>query len=113
MGVGQLSADLIFPTVDGFRTGQLSIRGVARPNPRAEAVQRRLDALAAVARFHGIEIDRRGFRAIPGEAIPSPAALAAWLHGSGLWAKAVRLRWRQLLRVQSNARSEEHTSELQ
>jgi ATP-binding cassette, subfamily B, bacterial HlyB/CyaB len=103
MGVGQLSADLIFPTLDGCRTGRISIHGIARSDPKAEAVQRRLDALAAVARFHGTELDRRGFRASPGEAIPSPAALVAWLHGSGLWAKAVRLRWRQLMRVHSDA----------
>jgi ATP-binding cassette, subfamily B, bacterial HlyB/CyaB len=90
-------------TVDGCRTRGTFIHGAARPDPRAEALQWRLDALVAVARFHGTELDHRGFRPSPGEAIPSPAALVAWLHGSGLWAKAVRLRWRQLLRVQSDA----------
>jgi ATP-binding cassette, subfamily B, bacterial HlyB/CyaB len=66
-------------------------------------VQRRLDALVAVARFHGHELDGSDFRGLPGEAIPSPAALVTWLRESGLWAKAVRLRWRQLFRFQSDA----------
>src|SRR3984957_13280230 len=90
-------------TVDGCRTRGTFIHGAARPDPSSEALQWRLDALVAVARFHGTALDHRGFRPSPGEAIPSPAALVAWLHGSGLWAKAVRLRWRQLLRVQSDA----------
>jgi HlyB family type I secretion system ABC transporter len=66
-------------------------------------VQRRLDGVMAAARFHGIELDSRDFRALPGEDIPSPAALVTWLRESGLWAKAVRLRWRQLFRFQSDA----------
>jgi subfamily B ATP-binding cassette protein HlyB/CyaB len=105
-----LSGELIFPIADGplarrpsASRGEGSIRRTGRSEPRAEAVQRRLDALVAVARFHGHELDRRDFRAVPGEAIPSPAALATWLRESGLWANAVRLRWRQLFRVQSDA----------
>jgi HlyB family type I secretion system ABC transporter len=57
----------------------------------------------AVARFHGIQLDRRDFRALPGEEVPSPATLVAWMRESGLWAKAVQLRWRQLLRLQTEA----------
>jgi ABC-type bacteriocin/lantibiotic exporter with double-glycine peptidase domain len=105
-----LSAELIFPITDGSRarrsaaiSGESSIRRAGRPDPRAQAVQRRLDALVAVARFHGHELDRGDFRAHPGKEIPSPAALVAWLRESGLWAKAVRLRWRQLFRFESDA----------
>jgi subfamily B ATP-binding cassette protein HlyB/CyaB len=74
-----------------------------RRESTADAAQRRLDGVAAAARFHGIELDRRDFRALPGEQVPSAAALVAWLRESGLWAKAVRLRWRQLFRFQSDA----------
>jgi HlyB family type I secretion system ABC transporter len=70
---------------------------------RAAAVQCRLDALAAVARYHGIQLDHQDFRTLPGEEVPSPAALVTWMRDSGLWAKAVRLRWRQLMRLQSDA----------
>ena len=69
----------------------------------ADAAQRRLDGVVAAARFHGIELDSRDFRAPAGEDMPSPATLVAWLRESGLWAKVVRLRWRQLFRFQSDA----------
>ena len=46
------------------------------------------------ARFHGAELDRSDLRARADE-IPSPAALTEWLRDSGLWAKAVRLPWKQ------------------
>jgi len=106
-----LSADLNSPTINGRRDGRLSIHAVSGSDLRAGSVagaaQGRLDALfealAAVARFHGTELDHRRFGVRPGEAIPSPAALVAWLQESGLWAKAVRLRWRQLLRIRSDA----------
>jgi len=66
-------------------------------------VQIRFDALVAAARFHGIDLDRRDFRPMAGERVPCPASLVEWLRGSGLWAKAVRLRWRQLFRFESDA----------
>jgi ATP-binding cassette, subfamily B, bacterial HlyB/CyaB len=56
-----------------------------------------------VARFHGVELDRADLRAVTGKESPSPAALATSLRGAGLWAKAVRLRWRQLFRIQSDS----------
>lgn len=54
----------------------------------------RIAAVAAAARFHGIDLDRTRLReeGVP----PSPAALAAWLSEAGLWARAVKLSWRQL-----------------
>jgi HlyB family type I secretion system ABC transporter len=69
----------------------------------AGGVRCRLDAAVAVARFHGIHLDSRDFRALPEEEIPSPATLVAWMRESGLWAKAVRLRWRQLIHLRSDA----------
>ena len=74
---------------------------MSRPDLTGEAAQRRLDALAVVARFHGAELDRSGCRTPLGQSVPAPASLVAWAERSGLWAKAVRLRWRQLLRVRS------------
>jgi ATP-binding cassette, subfamily B, bacterial HlyB/CyaB len=96
-----LSAEVILPIRPGPTGGERF--PIGRSDARAEGVQKRLDALGAVARFHGVELDPRDFRALPGEEIPSPAALVTWLRESGLWAKAVRLRWRQLFRLQSDA----------
>jgi ATP-binding cassette subfamily B protein len=66
------------------------------PTPGGEvAIQIRLMAIAAAARFHGAEVHQSDLRAAAGE-VPSPAALTDWLRASGLWAKAVRLPWKQL-----------------
>src|SRR3954452_16566754 len=59
------------------------------------AIQVRVMAISAAARFHGAELDGRELR-VPENEPPSPAALTEWLQSSGLWAKAVKLSWRQL-----------------
>ena len=59
----------------------------------------RLRAMVQAARYHGVELDANDFRPSQGEAVPSPAALALWAQNCGLWARAVRLRWRHLLRL--------------
>jgi ATP-binding cassette, subfamily B, bacterial HlyB/CyaB len=65
------------------------------------AIQVRLMAIASVARFHGKELDRADLRASTSE-IPSAAALADWVRASGLWAKAVRMPWRQLVALDTS-----------
>jgi ATP-binding cassette subfamily B protein len=62
----------------------------------AVAIQVRLMAIAAAARFHGAELDRSDL-ATPPEETPAPAAVADWLRGSGLWAKVVRMTWKELV----------------
>ena len=74
----------------------------AEHEDKRDAAQARVAALVAVARYHGVDLDRGEFRAPPGE-VPSPAALVTWARENGLWAKATRLRWRQLIRMQSDA----------
>jgi ATP-binding cassette, subfamily B, bacterial HlyB/CyaB len=59
------------------------------------AIQVRVMAISAAARFHGAELDGRELR-VPENEPPSPAALTEWLQSSGLWAKAVKLSWKQL-----------------
>jgi HlyB family type I secretion system ABC transporter len=77
--------------------------GPRDPASVVDTVQVRLHAVIAVAHFHGIALDLQDFGATDTEAAPSPPLLANWLHQSGLWAKAVRLRWGQLLRFESGA----------
>jgi len=60
------------------------------------AIQVRLMAITAAARFHGAELDRNDLRT-PADDIPGPAALTDWLRDSGLWAKSVRLTWQQII----------------
>jgi len=63
---------------------------------RHPAVQATIQA----ARHHGIELDPSEYKHAPGEAEPSAGALSLWAQNAGLWSRAVRLRWRDLLRLQ-------------
>ena len=71
------------------------------PGLAALGAAARLKAAIVVAKFHGLSLDPQDYRAAIAEAAPSPASLAKWLEDSGLWARAVRLSWRQLLRFDS------------
>ena len=62
----------------------------------------RLAAVMEAARFHSTELDRADLR-FPPDAPVAPALLVEWVRGSGLWARGVRLRWRNLLKVDSSA----------
>nr|WP_255616650.1 peptidase domain-containing ABC transporter [Microvirga puerhi] len=57
----------------------------------------RLQAVIAAARFHGIELDPCDYSCGDEATVPSAAMLSAWLQNAGLWARAVRLRWRDLV----------------
>ena len=50
-------------------------------------------------RYQGIELDPNQFRQTPGETTPSAAALSLWAQDAGMWSRAVRIRWRHLLRL--------------
>ena len=67
---------------------------------RSTPVASRLQAVIVAGRFYGMELDPAEFDAQTGEAEPSAAALSAWAQSAGMWARAVRLGWRQLLRLQ-------------
>jgi ATP-binding cassette, subfamily B, bacterial HlyB/CyaB len=68
-----------------------------------QAVHPRLQALVQAGRYHGMELDPAEFRGTVGDKSPSAAALSSWAQNSGMWARAVRLRWRHLLRFQNTA----------
>jgi ATP-binding cassette, subfamily B, bacterial HlyB/CyaB len=67
--------------------------------PSRTVVDSRLQAVVTAARFHGMELDPAGFRYGRGEAMVSALSLSVWLRESGLWSHAVRLSWRQLMRL--------------
>jgi len=60
-------------------------------------------AILAAGRYHGVELDPAAVRIDDAEATPSPAALVEWIRDSGMWAKAVRMSWRQLVRLDGTA----------
>ncbi len=66
--------------------------------PASGGLEARLAAAAAAARYHGVELDTKDFRATAGEVTPSAATLTGWLREQGLVARAVQMRWRHLFR---------------
>ena len=66
--------------------------------------QTRLMAVIAVARHHGLDLHLEDFRPALNETTPSPASLAAWARDQGLSAKAERVRWKQLFKLQGSER---------
>ncbi len=64
-----------------------------------EALESRLMAIEAAARFHHVELDRDELR-YPRGTTPSPAALVQWVREGGLWSRAVRMRFSQLLKIE-------------
>ncbi|WP_375780242.1 peptidase domain-containing ABC transporter [Bradyrhizobium sp. ma5] len=64
---------------------------------RSPQYQARLQAVVQVARHHGVELDVAELRTGESEIYPSAAALSAWAQNAGLWSRAVRTSWRQLL----------------
>jgi HlyB family type I secretion system ABC transporter len=63
----------------------------------------RLAAVMNVARYHGVELDPQSIRLNADEEAASPPALVHWLRESGLWARGVRLSFRQLLKIDDPA----------
>ncbi|HUB49041.1 MAG TPA: peptidase domain-containing ABC transporter [Acetobacteraceae bacterium] len=65
--------------------------------PREVPIHPRVLAMILAGRYHGIELDPAEYRVPVGETDPSAASLSAWAQNSGMWARAVRLRWRHLM----------------
>jgi ATP-binding cassette, subfamily B, bacterial HlyB/CyaB len=56
-------------------------------------------AMMAAARFYGVDLDPSDFWDARGAPLDSAPSLSAWARESGLWSRAVRLRWRHLMRM--------------
>jgi len=73
--------------------GPVDLGGAAREVP----IHPRLLAMIMAGRYHGMELDPNEFRIPVGETVPSATSLSTWAQNSGMWARAVRLRWRHLM----------------
>jgi ATP-binding cassette subfamily B protein len=51
------------------------------------------------ARYYGLELEPGDFRLGTGEELPTAAALSSWAQSTGMWSRALRLRWRHLFTV--------------
>src|ERR1700716_257185 len=86
-------------SVAGIRSDRSAMRA-ASIRPGNTKIDPRVQAVVTAARFYGIELSPADFRSVESDAMPSGASLSAWVQESGLWSRAVRLRWRQLMRLQ-------------
>ncbi len=74
----------------------------AADNHGGASIHPRLQAVIVVGRYHGLELDATDYKNIDGAPVPSAASLSAWVQSAGLWSRAVRLRWRNLLALQDS-----------
>lgn len=63
------------------------------------SIHPRLLAMMMASRYYGMELEPEEFRLGDGEKSPTAAALSLWAQNSGLWSRALRLRWRHLFSV--------------
>jgi len=64
---------------------------------RGGPIHPRLMAMVSAARYYGQELDPGEFALGKGETEPTAASLSAWAQGAGMWARALRMRWRNLM----------------
>ena len=91
---------------DGTSLRRDNDAGAADVTPRAEpaaaaALHPRLQAMIRAGAHHGVELDPKEFKQSPSE--DDPFGSGACLCGrrtAGMWARAVRIHWRHLLRFQ-------------
>jgi subfamily B ATP-binding cassette protein HlyB/CyaB len=62
-----------------------------------DVIHPRVQAVMVAARFHGVELDPSEVVSRGAQGAPSAASLSEWAQSAGMWARAVRLRWRQLM----------------
>jgi ATP-binding cassette subfamily B protein len=65
--------------------------------------QLRLLAVAAAARFFGVDLDTSLYHGPANEAYPSPGSLVAWLNDQGMLARAAKLKWANLFRFRESS----------
>ena len=64
-----------------------------------EVLHPRLKAIIQAGRYYGVELDPEEFRNLDHAPAPSAASLSTWVREAGMWARAVRLRWRHIQRL--------------
>ncbi len=98
---GSAQEPAVTASPDGSGGGSNGISGAVGASG-GDAMDQRLLAVIMAARYHGMELDPNEFRLGSGETEPTPASLSQWVQNAGMWARAVRLRWRNLMRFKDS-----------
>ncbi len=80
-----------------------SVDNAASQRPSEPEQHVRIVAVQSVAKFHGVTLDVDELRKEPTGGAPSSPHLVDWARESGLWARAIQMNFRQLLKVETNA----------
>ncbi len=96
-------ASLVPDSAETNAAPRISSATIGREGPPT-GIDPRVLAVVLVARHHGVDLLPSDYRAREGEAAPSAASLAAWAREQGLYAKADRVRWKSLFKLQGNAK---------
>ena len=85
---------------DAMRLARTDLIGATEPfgSKSEEGLHPRLQAVIQAGRYYGMELDPADFRNV-GQVVPTSSSLVAWIRESGMWSRAVRLRWRHLQRL--------------
>ena len=92
-------------SASGVRDDALSIEPEATftpPGEDDESFHPRVRAMLRAARFYGIELDPNECRYPSSGEAPSASALSSWAQSAGMWARALRITWRHLVRLQNS-----------
>jgi ATP-binding cassette subfamily B protein len=104
--VSENAAAQATPAAGGASSGA-SIRRINRESASsgggstdADQLGQRLDATLRAARYYGVELDPSEFKPARPGSVPTAADLSEWAQNAGMWARAIRIRWSHLLRLQ-------------
>ncbi len=94
--------DLFDGHVRGRAAPESGLLGGNAPDRDRDPAHSRLHAVVMAARYYGMELAPEEFRSVELSAVPSAASLSVWAQNAGMWARAVRLRWRHLMRLRES-----------
>jgi HlyB family type I secretion system ABC transporter len=92
-----------FTSPAGASNSGHGVRAEAETKGASRSLGARQAAALYVAHYHGVDLDPDKIRLGAAGAAPSLPALVEWLRQSGLWARGVRLSFRQVLTLDSPA----------
>jgi HlyB family type I secretion system ABC transporter len=95
---------LILPGQAGYRPApDESVLNATDTEQGAQPLHARLEAAMTVARYHGVYPDPQAIKRGATHAMPTSPMLVEWFRQTGLWARSVRLSFRQVMKIDSAA----------
>ena len=94
---------MIKPESPATQQGTVKAVNTGSTGQGTAALHVRIVGAMNVARYHGVDPDPHAVDIDAAETAPSAPALVEWLRQSGLWARATRISFNQLMKIESPA----------